>query len=334
MKARDVMTSDVAAVRADTTIRDVAKLLLEKRISGVPVLDAAGAPIGMVTEGDLIGREDADREARRDWWLGLLAEGEQLNADFLSTLGPVGARTAGEVMSKPVVTVGEDADTSEIARLLRAYRIKRTPVVRNGRVVGIVSREDLLRELAEREPPHAAPRPKSWLLPAGLTTLRDHPHDEAASPKGEPPAQADDEAGTVADFRKLVTDHDEKEVQLRADARRGAAQQHRRAAAEMVDKHISDEAWRHLLHQAREAAERGEKEHLLLRFPSELCSDGGRAVNAPEPDWPATLRGEAAEVYLRWEQELKPRGFHVSARVVDFPGGMPGDIGLYLVWRG
>jgi len=71
---------------------------------------------------------------------------------------------------------------------------------------------------------------------------------------------------------------------------------------------------------------------MLLRLPSQLCSDGDRAVNAPRADWPKTLRGEAAEIYLRWERDLKPHGFGISARVLDFPGGMPGDIGLFLVW--
>ena len=74
------------------------------------------------------------------------------------------------------------------------------------------------------------------------------------------------------------------------------------------------------------------KELLLLRFPHDLCSDGGRAINAPEPDWPSTLRGEAAEVYLRWQRELKPQGFQLAARILDFPGGLIGDVGLFLVW--
>jgi hypothetical protein len=102
--------------------------------------------------------------------------------------------------------------------------------------------------------------------------------------------------------------------------------------AELIDRHISDESWRALVHQARQAAEHGEKEFMVLRFPSQLCSDGGRAVNAAEPDWPVTLRGEAAEIYLRRERDLKLNGFRLAARVLDFPGGMPGDIGLFLVW--
>ena len=79
-------------------------------------------------------------------------------------------------------------------------------------------------------------------------------------------------------------------------------------------------------------AESGDHEFLLLRFPSQLCADGGRAINSDLLDWPATPRGEAAELYLRWERDLRPGGFLLDARVLDYPVGMPGDIGLFLVW--
>jgi hypothetical protein len=102
--------------------------------------------------------------------------------------------------------------------------------------------------------------------------------------------------------------------------------------AQLIDHHITEESWRGLIHQARLAAERGEKEFMLFRFPSQLCSDGGRAVNARAPHWPSTLRGEAAEIYLCWERDLKPHGFRLSASVLDFPGGMPGDLALFLTW--
>jgi CBS domain-containing protein len=150
MKARDVMTSAVTLVGPDTPIREVAKILCERGISAVPVVGEAGAPIGMISEGDLIGRNEADREARRDWWLTLLAEGEMLNADFLASLRAP-ERRARDVMAAPVVTVGEETEVSEIARLLIAHRIKRVPVLRDGRIIGIVSRADLVRALAAEE---------------------------------------------------------------------------------------------------------------------------------------------------------------------------------------
>jgi CBS domain-containing protein len=156
MNARDVMTTRVVPVSPGTPTNKIAELLLWKGISAVPVVDGTGAPIGMVSEGDLIGRDEAPREARRDWWPALLAEGTELNADYLASLRAP-ERTAREIMAAPVVTVSEETDISEIARLLAAYRIKRVPVVRDGRVIGIVSRADLLRGLAQREPQPAAP---------------------------------------------------------------------------------------------------------------------------------------------------------------------------------
>jgi CBS domain-containing protein len=157
MKARDVMTDAVVSVRPDTPASQVARLLLDKGISAVPVIDSDGAPIGMVSEGDLIGRDETAREARRDWWLQLLAEGETLSAEFLASLRSP-ERTAGDVMSAPLVTVGEETDVGEIARLLAAHRIKRVPVVRDDRIIGIVSRADLLRALAAEQPRPAAPK--------------------------------------------------------------------------------------------------------------------------------------------------------------------------------
>jgi CBS domain-containing protein len=147
MTARDVMTTEVVSVNPDTPTRQIARLLLEKGISAVPVVDDHGSPIGMVSEGDLIGRNDADREARRDWWLAMLAEGESLAPEFLSHLRAQ-ERTARDVMTAPIVWVGEEAKIGEIARVLAAHRIKRVPVMRDGHVVGIVSRADLLRALA------------------------------------------------------------------------------------------------------------------------------------------------------------------------------------------
>jgi CBS domain-containing protein len=156
MKARDVMTDAVVSVSPDATASQVSRLLLDNGISAVPVVDSDGAPLGMVSEGDLIGRSEAAREARRDWWLELLAEGETLNAEFMASLRTP-ERTVRDLMSAPVVTVGEETEVGEIARLLAANRIKRVPVVRDGRIIGIVSRADLLRTLAGPQPSSAAP---------------------------------------------------------------------------------------------------------------------------------------------------------------------------------
>jgi hypothetical protein len=136
----------------------------------------------------------------------------------------------------------------------------------------------------------------------------------------------------VTDFQALAADSEHHKVEDQQEARQSAAEQRHQRVKELIDHHIADESWRSLLHHAREAAAHGEKELMLLRFPADLCTDRGRAINAPLPDWPQTLRGEAAEIYLRWGRDLKPGGFHLTARVLDFPGGFPGDIGLFLVW--
>ncbi len=334
MKARDVMTSAVVSVGPDMSTREVAKILRDHAISAVPVVDDAGAPIGMLSEGDLIGRDEANREDRRDWWLTLLAEGEALNADFLASLRTP-ERRARDVMKGPVVTVGEDMETSEIARLLTAHRIKRVPVLRDGRIVGIVSRADLVRALAagETRPP---PSSGGGLLAEALAGLdrrflhREHPADRPRPV--EPLPEPDDARLTARDFRDLVADHKRADREHRQELDRAVVERRRQRVTELIDGHISDANWRFLLHQARQAAEHGEKEFMLLRFPSLLCSDAGRAINVAEPGWPATLHGEAAEIYLRWERTLEPHGFALAARMLDFPDGKPGDIGLFLIW--
>ena len=145
MNAREVMTSAVISATGDTPVREIARLLLQNQISAIPILDKNGAPIGMVSEGDLIGRDETESNARRAWWLVLLAEGELLSPDFLSGLRRP-ERVASNVMSRPVVTVDEDTDIGECG-LAWANRIKRVPVVRNGQVVGIVSRENCCERL-------------------------------------------------------------------------------------------------------------------------------------------------------------------------------------------
>jgi CBS domain-containing protein len=196
MKARDVMTREVATVGPDTPTSKVAELLLDKQISAAPVIDGSGSPIGMVSEGDLIGRDEAARQARRDWWLALLAERAAPNEDFLGNLrSPEG--TARDIMSAPVVTVDEESDVGEIARLLAAYRIKRVPVVRDSRIVGIVSRADLLRALASeqretRGPETAADRHRVF---HGLSDWVEHVeerflHDDSAATVHPPAPRA------------------------------------------------------------------------------------------------------------------------------------------------
>ncbi|WP_044561837.1 CBS domain-containing protein [Azospirillum sp. B4] len=324
MRAHDVMTDDVLTVAPDTPVSRIAALLLDRGVSAAPVVDSHGGVIGMVSEGDLIDREEARAasEARRDWWLALVAEGEQLPPGYLSD-AQKRERTARDVMAAPVITVDINTDTADIARLLITHGIKRVPVVLDGSLVGIVSRADLLRVLA------AEPAEKTE--PAHRPGLFQRWEKKAPAPEARP-APAHEPLFSAADFRHLVGSfHDDNARQL-ANQRKEALARRQEKVQALIDHHVADHGWHKLLEGAHDAAARGEKEFQLLRFPAELCSDGARAINAPEPDWPRTLRGEAAEIYQRWKHELQPAGFSLTARVLDFPNGFPGDVGLFLVW--
>ncbi len=117
------------------------------------------------------------------------------------------------------------------------------------------------------------------------------------------------------------------------DVKAAAAERRHEQVEKMINTKVSDSDWGELIHNAQKAAEHGEKQYLLLRFPSDLCTDDSRAINNPPNDtWPETLRGEAAEIYQRWNATLRPHGFNLSAQVLDFPQGKPGDVGLFLRW--
>jgi CBS domain-containing protein len=144
MKASDVMSSPAITVRPDTPVREIAQTLLTCRISAVPVTDSAGKIVGIVSEGDLLRRAESGTARHPSWWLGLFAEAEDQALAYLKGHGPI----ARDVMTSPVVTVAEDTQIGSIAALLEEKRIKRVPVVREGRIVGIVSRANLLHGLA------------------------------------------------------------------------------------------------------------------------------------------------------------------------------------------
>jgi CBS domain-containing protein len=154
MLAKDVMTTQVVTVEADTPVQRIAEILLAHRISAVPVVDASGGIVGIVSEGDLMRRAETGTERHRSWWLRLVAGADDLARDYVKTHG----RRAADVMTREVITVSEEVPVGTVARLLEERRIKRVPVVRGNRLVGIVSRADLLRGLAT-EPAPSEPAP-------------------------------------------------------------------------------------------------------------------------------------------------------------------------------
>jgi CBS domain-containing protein len=144
MRARDIMVSPVITAKPSQTVRDVAKFFVEHRISGAPVVDNAGKIVGIISEGDLLRRVETKTERDRSSWLRLLTADEVLAGEYAKAR----ARTVADVMTRNVVAVTVDTPLSEIAALLEKNSIKRVPVVSAGRLVGIVSRSNLVQALA------------------------------------------------------------------------------------------------------------------------------------------------------------------------------------------
>ncbi len=155
MHAKDVMTTKLVTVGLDAAVEDIAKLFVERKISGVPVVDGQGRVLGIVSEGDLLRRPENETERRHSWWLDLISGSQENAAEYVKVHGS----TAADVMSRDVVTVTEDSSMGDVAQILERRRIKRVPVVRDGKIVGIVSRANLLHGLVARKHHTAAPAP-------------------------------------------------------------------------------------------------------------------------------------------------------------------------------
>jgi CBS domain-containing protein len=144
MRAADVMVTNVIAVGPEACVQDVAHILLSARISGVPVVGRNGELLGIVSEGDLMRRVEAGTGRRRPWWLAIFTGKEALAAEFIKEH----SRKVTDVMTRDVVTAAPDTPLWTIANLLEKNAIKRVPIVEGGKVVGIVSRANLLQALA------------------------------------------------------------------------------------------------------------------------------------------------------------------------------------------
>ena len=141
MKVVDVMSQSVITVGPGTPLKDVAGLLVDHRVSGVPVVDAAGAVLGVVSEADLLIKEQGAEAIRHR----RLARFVWESRESRSQLAKLGAVTAGEAMTAPAVTIGPGRPISEAAAVMTARKLNRLPVVDDGRLVGIVTRADLVR---------------------------------------------------------------------------------------------------------------------------------------------------------------------------------------------
>jgi hypothetical protein len=274
-------------------------------------------------------------EGRRDWWLKMLVDGSPSPDIF----GAGGDRPVREVMSAPLITISPGAPVQEIAEALQAHRIKGLPVIEDGRLLGVVSRADLLcvvesvlkTRLEEGTGTGILGFLESLIGGASLRGALDR--SGGGGPSGEAPQPPKPRVFSASAFRNNVRAFKAESYDRRQAARREAQLDRRRQIKALLDHHVSTQLWRELLEHAELAARGGEQELMLPRFPSDLCSDGGRKIDVVEKGWEETLRGEAAEIYDRWRKELKPQGFGLAARIVSFDEeGAIGDIGLYLTW--
>jgi CBS domain-containing protein len=147
MKAQDIMTREVTTVSPDTSVRDIAALMVEKHISGVPVLAADGKVVGMVSQSDLLHRAEVGTERKRKWWFRTFADSDALAREYAKAHG----LKAHDVMSRYVVSVRDDAELRDVADILDSHRVKRVPVMKEGRLVGIITRGDLVRALSQAQ---------------------------------------------------------------------------------------------------------------------------------------------------------------------------------------
>lgn len=145
--AKDIMTSPAVTVAPQASVAEVSALLVSKRISAVPVCNPDGSLAGLISEADIIRPFRESVRLQQNWWLGLLAEGEDLSQEFLDYLRQ-DTRRAADLMAHHVITADEQTTLPQIAELMTSHGVKRIPILRDGRVTGIVSRSDLVAAIA------------------------------------------------------------------------------------------------------------------------------------------------------------------------------------------
>ena len=143
MKAKDIMTRTVVSIDQDATVLQAARLMLQHHISGLPVVDKEGVLVGVLSEGDFLRRSETHTERRRSRWLEFLMGPGRIAGDYVHSHG----NKVSEVMSSDLKTVGEEASLEDIVALMEKHRVKRVPVLRGGKLVGIVTRANLMHAM-------------------------------------------------------------------------------------------------------------------------------------------------------------------------------------------
>ena len=137
---------------------------------------------------------------------------------------------------------------------------------------------------------------------------------------------------TPDELRRIAEEKEMEKVREALDKKRKIDDERHQLHDAFMSQEIHPDVVERVTRAVRSAAERGERELMALRFSSEYCTDGGRAINNFEAEWPQTLTGFAKRAYEFWQKELEPKGYKVRAQIMDFPGGVPGDVGVFLRW--
>jgi CBS domain-containing protein len=145
MQAQQIMTQHVVTIGADAPIAEAVDAMLRHHVSGLPVVDTDGDLIGIISEGDFIRRAEIGTQRKRGRWLSFLVGTDRVAADFVRSHG----RKVGEIMTPDPLTISEDTALDEIVETMETNNVKRLPVVRGNRLVGIVTRSDFLATVAD-----------------------------------------------------------------------------------------------------------------------------------------------------------------------------------------
>ena len=133
-------------------------------------------------------------------------------------------------------------------------------------------------------------------------------------------------------LRMKLLEEQMKEMERQDKARASAQKELAAFTDDFLKGHIRDDERAMIRRLVKNAAEKGQMEALVYSFPSHLCTDGGRAINNSDPNWPETLQGKAKEMYDAFKARIQPEGYKLKAMIINFPGGVPGDVGFFLNW--
>ena len=137
---------------------------------------------------------------------------------------------------------------------------------------------------------------------------------------------------TASELRLRMAERELADAKKAMQKRKQIEAEHEEFRNYFMNSDVTDDDRRRIRQKAMRLAEQGQTEMCVLSFPSDFCSDGGRAINNSHSDWPSTLTGRAAKLFAVWEKNAKPLGYRLEARVLNYPKGIIGDIGLYVLW--